>query len=118
MQSRPICHLAQKLRAAQCRFGSWRVAAAQLHVFTANGEPSPGIAYYIAKREFMPSADLLHRLIRDGAIPRPKPKPLQLDPKQNRAILLALRKREPLPQPTARTVREFFKWLECRRLTR
>jgi hypothetical protein len=115
MQTRPICHLAQKLRAAQYRFGSWRVAAAQLHVFTANGEPSPGIAYYIAECEFMPSTDLLHRLIRDGAIPRPQPKPLNLDPKQCRAIVLALRKREPLPQPTAKTVREFSKWLQCRR---
>ena len=115
MQTRPICHLAQKLRAAQRRFGSWRLAAAQLHVFTANGEPSPGIAFYIAERAFMPTTDLLHRLIRDGAIPRPRPKPLNLDPKQCRAISLALRKRGPLPQPTKRTVREFEKWLQCRR---
>ena len=117
MQSRPIAHLARRLRAV-ARQSNWREAAEQCNVRDVDGNASPGIAHMIAIKGFEPSRDLMWRLIGDGAIPRPAPMPIILDQQTRKAIILALKERKPLPPPTAEIARKFDAWLSTRPIIR
>ncbi len=114
MRTRPIALLARRLLTQYRIHKSWTKAAEQLNVLTPDGEPSRGLAYHIACLGYMPGHDVMRRLIRDGAIPAPTPQPINLDWQTRKAIINALREREPLPPPSAKVVREFKRWLACR----
>lgn len=112
MQTRLILRLARKLRATYKKRKSWRVAAEVCHVNDPHGDPSSGLAFQIAELGFMPSDDVVRRLIFDEAIERPKIDPLQLSIRDRQSILLALRKQRPLPcKVSMSTRRQFNDWL-------
>ncbi len=109
-QTRIIRRLAARLRTTYKKHRSWHYTA-QLHcVLTPDGEPNKGLAFRIARERYMPSWDVVARLIRDGAIKLPRPKPLDLSPAQRRAFANALCKRKPLPPPSKKTLKAFDEW--------
>lgn len=118
MQARAIALLARKLRTQHQRLKSWPKAAAQLHVFDVEGNPSPGLAYAIAVHGYMPGDAVMSRLIFNGAIPAPPPVPLHLDRQMRKAIIRALQHDQPLPRMDARTHRAFARELHRANLLR
>ncbi len=114
MQSRPVAQLAQKIRTMKRLGYSSRQIARQLHLLTPDGDPNPGLAHDIAFNGYMPSDDVVWRLIRDGALPKPARVIVRLDEVTRKALLRALTRGEPLPPPTAEVQRKFDKWLSTR----
>ena len=117
MRSRLVIRLAAKLRCTHRKSNSWRVTAEAHHIYTPEGQPNPGLAKRIAHNRYKPSPDLFKRLVRDGAIRLPRPRPLQISNRDRLSIILALKERKPLPPPSPRTVRQFDEWLTRRKLT-
>lgn len=111
MQTPAISRLGKDLRILHRKSHSWRIAAARLRVLKDDGGPNEGLAYRIAIQGYMPTCEGLQRLIADGAIEKPEPRPIRLSEKQRLAIVRALESRKPLPPPTPQTIAAFHQWL-------
>lgn len=106
-QSAVIRRLARQIRIAHRNAGSYRVAARECQIWTADKTLDPGMAYRIAHGH-MPGPQVIERLRNDGALVF-----LESDLRKDlidmtpAEIIAAIRYRQPMPDPPRQLVRAY-----------
>jgi hypothetical protein len=119
MAKRGIHRLALEMRKSHRRTKSWRTTSRECKVFTEDGRVNPGLAKRIALERYIPSDEVIKRLIQHGAIEGKKKKAQQykdLFDMPVETLLYKLTHREPMPPLTQQREREIKKMCRVQRV--
>lgn len=110
MKSRVLSRLAKNLRSTHRKTKSWRITSKACKVLTEDGRVNPGLAKRIALEGYIPSDDVIERMIQHGAIEGKKKKvtlPKDLFEMSSAELLYALNNRTEMQPTTPALVRAF-----------